>query len=131
MTETLGEVRDSMAMDCWNLVERIVNERKSDVKPFYIVFAAKPDPALNGATLNGNFTAGGIRQTFRLSYERPQLILGQLVWYVNNPMGIFQFVPELSAPYDVPLNPQYMSDRREDQAPSVMEKGEQMNVLLS
>lgn len=127
----LGETRDSMALDCWNLVERIVNERKNDVKPFYIVFVAKPDPHLSGAMVNGQFTSGGIRQSFRLSYDRPQLILGQLVWYVNNPMGIFQFVPELSAPYDVPLSPQYMSNRKEDQAASVMEKGEKMNVLLS
>jgi hypothetical protein len=131
MTQGLGETRDSMALDCWNKAEAIANERKYDVKPFYIVFAAKPDPHLSGAMVNGQFASGGIRQTFKITYDRPKLILGQLVWFVDNPMGIFQFVPELSTPYDVPLIPALMSDRKEDQAPSVMEKGKQMNVLLS
>lgn len=93
MTELLGEVRDSMAVDCWNKAEAIANQRKADVKPFYIVFVAKPDPHLSGVMVNGQFASGGIRQSFRLTNDRPQLILGQLVWYVNNPLGIFQFVP--------------------------------------
>src|ERR1700690_3355493 len=131
MTQRLGETRDSMAMDCWLKAEKIANDRKTDVKPFYIIYCAKPDPHLAGAIVNGLFASGGIRQTFKLSYNRPPEMLGQLVWFVNNPLGIFQFVPELSFPYDVPLNPRYMSDLKEDQAQSVLEKGKKMNVLLS
>ncbi len=129
--QQLGETRDAMAFDCWNKAEAIANERKKDVKPFYIIYAAKPDPHLSGAVVNGQIAAGGIRETYKLSYDRPPSILGQLVWFVNNPMGIFQFVPELSSPYDVPLDPQLLSVRKEDQAPSVMQRGEKMNVLLS
>jgi hypothetical protein len=131
MTQFLGETRDQMALDCWLGAEKIANERKTDVKPFYIIFAAKPDPHLAGSVINGLVAFGGIRQTYKISYQKPPAILGQLVWFVNNPMGIFQLVPELSCPYDVPLDPQYLSDRKEDQATSVMEQGQKMNVLLS
>lgn len=131
MSQTLGETRDAMAMDCWNKAEKIANDRKSDVKPFYIIYAAKSDPALSGANVRGLIASGGIRQTYKLSYDRPPLILGQLVWFVNNPLGIFQFVPELSSPPDIPLDPSVLSDRKEDQFGSVMEKGQKMNVLVS
>lgn len=131
MTQLLGETRDQMALDCWKKAEQIANERKTDVKPFYIIYAAKPDPHIAGSVINGLVAFGGIRQTFKLSYQKPPAMLGQLVWFVNNPMGIFQFVPELSFPYDVPLDPSLMSDRKEDQAASLMEKGEKMNVILS
>lgn len=131
MAQTLGETRDSMALDCWRGAERIADERKNDVKPFYIIYAAKPDPALAGANVRGKKADGGIRQTYKLSYDRPPLILGQLVWYVNNPLGIFEFVPQLSSPYDVPLDPSLLSDRKEDQFSGVMEKGKKLNVLVS
>lgn len=130
MDQTLGETRDTMALDCWNLAEKIAEERK-DAKAYYIIYAAKPDPHLRGASVGGHTAWGGIRQAYRLSYDRPHLILGQLVWYVNHPKGIFQFVPELSSPYDVPLDPSLLSDRKEDQSTRVMEQGKNMNVLVS
>ena len=120
-----------MALDCWNKAEKIANDRKNDVKPFYIIYAAKSDPALIGASVRGQIADGGIRQTYRLSYDRPPIILGQLVWFVNNPLGIFQFVPELSSPPDIPLNPQWLSDRKEEQFSSLMDKGKKLNVLVS
>lgn len=131
MVQELGETRDAMAWDVWHKAEAIANERKKDVKPFYIIYAAKSDPALAGANVRGKVAFGGIRQTFKLSYERPPMILGQLVWYVNNPMGVFEFVPQLSSPPDIPLDPSMLSDRKEDQFSTVMEKGKDMNVLVS
>jgi hypothetical protein len=131
MSQELGETRDALAMDCWRKAEQIASERKNDVKPFYIIYAAKPDPSLSGAKVNGQLALGGIRQAFRLSYDRPPFVLGMLVWFVNNPMGIFQFVPELSSPPDTPLDPSLLSDRKEDQFTGVMEKGKKINVLVS
>jgi hypothetical protein len=131
MVQELGETRDAMAWDVWRKAESIASERKNEVKPFYIIYAAKTDPALAGAIVRGLVASGGIRQTFRLSYERPPMILGQLVWFVNNPMGLFEFVPQLSSPPDIPLDPSMLSDRKEDQFNTVMEKGKDMNVLVS
>lgn len=131
MSQELGETRDAMAWDVWHKAEEIASDRKKDVKPFYIIYAAKTDPALAGANVRGQKAAGGIRQTFKISYCCPQLILGQLVWYVNNPLGQFEFVPQLSSPPDIPLDPSLLSDRKEDQFASVMEKGKDMNVLVS
>jgi hypothetical protein len=131
MVQELGETRDSMALDCWKRAEEIAHARKRDVKPFYIIYAAKPDPALAGANVCGNVASGGIRQTFKLSYVRPPFVLGMLVWYVNNPIGLFEFVPQLSSPPDVPLDPSLLSVRKEDQMESLMEKGKNINVLVS
>ena len=131
MSQELGETRDQMALDCWLQAEKIASERKHDVKPFYIIYAAKPDPALSGANVRGLIASGGIRQSFKLSYDRPPFVLGMLVWYVNNPLGIFEFVPQLSSPPDVPLDPSMLSDRKEDQFSTVMEKGKNINVLVS
>jgi hypothetical protein len=131
MAQEMGETRDSMAQDCWDRAEQIASVRKKDDKPFYIIFSAKPDPGLKGAKVRGLYAAGGIRQTFKLSYDRPPFVLGMLVWYVNNPMGIFQFVPELSSPPDIPLDPSLLSDRKEDQFCNVMEKGKSIKILVS
>ena len=131
MSQELGETRDAMAWDCWHKAEQIASDYKHEVKPFYIVYVAKTDPALAGANVRGQVAFGGIRQCFRLTFERPQLLLGQLVWFVNNPMGIFEFVPQLSCPPDVPLDPSLLSNRKEDRAPRVMAKGKDMNVLVS
>jgi hypothetical protein len=131
MVQELGETRDAMAMATWQKAISIANDHKSEVKPFYIVYAAKVDPALQGAVVNGLFASGGIREAWRLSYVRPPAMLGILVWFVNNALGTFEFLPELSAPPDVPLDPSLLSNRSEDQSIRVMEKGKQMNVLVS
>lgn len=130
MVQELGETRDAMALDVWNKAQKIANDIR-DVKPLYIVFCAKPDPHLRGAVVNGQMANGGIRQSFRVTYRKPQMILGQLVWFVNKSLGIFDFLPELSSPYDIPLDPSMLSDRSEDRSSRVMEKGQQMNVLVS
>lgn len=131
MPQEMGETRDALALDCWRKAESIAHERKNDVKPFYIIYAAKPDPALAGANVRGTIASGGIRQCFRISYDRPPFVLGMLVWFVNNPMGVFEFVPSLSSPPDVPLDPSLLSDRSEDQSTRVMEQGQKRKILVS
>lgn len=130
MSEELGAVREAMAQDCWAKAEQIAHERKNDVKPFYIIYFAKVDPALCGADAWGKHIAGGIRQSFRLSYDRPPFVLGMLVWFVNNPMGVFEFVPELSSPPDIPLDPSLLSTRSEDCSYAVADKAKEMNKII-
>ncbi len=130
MTEELGAVREAMARDCWAMAERIAHDRSKDDKPFYIIYSAKVDPALTGADAWGKRVAGGIRQAFRLSYERPPFVLGMLVWYVNNPRGIFEFVSDLSSPPDIPIDPSLLSTRREDTSYALAEKAEKLNKFV-
>jgi hypothetical protein len=59
------------------------------------------------------------------------VILGILVWYVDNEKGIFEFRPELSAPHDVPLDPKLLSDKASDASASVAEQGEKLKVIVS
>lgn len=120
MVQELGETRDAMAQGCMQLVEEFANKMKSEVKPFYIVFFAKPDAGMNA-----------IRQTVKAYFHRPAKILGILVWYVNNPLGIFDFVPELSSPPDIPLDPSMLSNKSADSFAGVMEKGKGFKVLVS
>ncbi len=128
--QEIGETRDAMAEDCWRLAEKIADERRNDPKPFYIMYSAKVDPALTGADAWGQHVAGGIRQTFRLSYDRPPFVLGMLVWFVNAPLGIFEFVSELSSPPDIPLDPSLLSDRREDCSYALADKAKEMNKVI-
>ncbi len=130
MVQELGETRDAMALATWNKAIELANEHKLD-KPYYIVYAAKTDPNLSGAVINGLVASGGIRQTFKISHDRPQVYLGQLVWYVNHATGEFLFLPELSPPPDIPLDPSLLSTRSEDQLYGVMDTGKKMNVLVS
>ncbi len=130
MSYELGEVREEMAQDCWNLAERIAHERSNDPKPFYIIFSAKVDPNLSGGNLNGLNTSGGIRQSFRLSYDRPPFVLGMLVWFVNNPLGVFAFIPELSSPPDIPLDPSLLSSRSADSFVGLAEKAKTLNEVI-
>ena len=131
MTQQLGETRDALSLQCWELVSAFANNMRKEKRPFYIVYAAKSDPALTGALVNDTVAIGGLRQTVKAYYNRPAALLGILVWYVDNNLGIFDFVPELSSPPDVPINPSMLSDKSEDQFSSVMQKGKDMKVLVS
>lgn len=121
MAQEIGESREQWGKDVWAKAEEMANRLKSDVKPFYIVYAAKQDKAQPGV----------FRQSFRLYRQRPPKIIGLLVWYVDNAQGIFQFVPELSIPPDVPLDPALLSKDSKDSSTALMEVGESMGVLLS
>lgn len=130
MSQELGETRDAMGWAIWNRAQEIAQETK-DVKPFYIIYAAKTDPALQGAVVNGFVARGGIRDAWRLTHHRPPPLLGILVWYVDHKKSLFEFQPDLSSPPDIPLDPLMLSDRPEDQSTRVMEQGQKMNVLVS
>ncbi len=121
MAQEMGESRDAWGMNVWAKAEEMANALKRDVKPFYIVYAAKQDKAEPGV----------YRQAFRMYRQRPPKIIGLLVWYVDNAQGIFQFVPELSIPPDVPIDPTLLSKDEKDMSPALMEVGEKMGILLS
>jgi hypothetical protein len=53
-----------------------------------------------------------------------------LVWYVNNPLGEFRFIPELSSAPDVPLDPSLLSERSEDFSYSMATKAKEMNKFV-
>lgn len=121
MPVEIGEAREKMGRDVWQQAEDHASKLKDDKDPFYIVYAAKQDKK----------SPNIFRQTFKFYRQRPPKIIGLLVWYVDNANGIFQFVPELSVPPDVPLDPSLLSKKSEDQLTGVMEQGEKMNVLLA
>jgi len=121
MVQQLGESREAWGHDVWAQAEAFGNSMKHEVKPFYIVYACKPDTSNRGV----------FRQTFRAYYQRPPAIIGILVWYVNHPTGQFEFVPELSSPPDIPVDERLLSDKACDASERVMQQGKQLNVLVS
>lgn len=118
MAQELGESILAWANDVFKLVEDFASKMKSTVKPFYIVYAAKQDR--NNPQI--------FRQTIKAYHARPPLMFGILVWYVDNAQGILEFVPELSAPPDIPLDPLLLSG---EILPSIQEKGKRLGALLS
>ena len=71
------------------------------------------------------------KQAMKAYYAKPPAMLGILVWYVNHPLGEFKFMPDLSAPPDVPIDPNLLSDKASDASDRVAAQGEKMNVLMS
>lgn len=126
MTQTIGESREAWGSAVWAKAEDFANNMKSEVKPFYIVYASKLDKLATE-----RFGYGVYREAMKAYYQRPPAMIGILVWYVDNAQGIFKFIPELSAPPDVPVDPSLLSEKAEDALPSVMETGEKLGVLLS
>lgn len=120
MTTEIGEAREAWGWDVWNKAQAYANEIK-ERDEFYIVFAAKPDKGYKAT----------FRQAFRFYKQRPPRILGILVWKVDHAKGLFEFVPELSAPPDMPLDPSLLSTRPEDYSASVAESGSKTGVVLS
>ncbi len=121
MSQEIGESRDAWGRDVWQKAEEYASNLKSDKAPFYLVYAAKQDrhrPDL-------------FRQSFRFYRQRPPRLIGILVWFVDHSKGIFRLVPELSLPPDVPLDPALLSQKTADQSASVMQTGEELQVLLS
>jgi hypothetical protein len=119
--QEIGESRDALGLDVWRKAEEIANQMKSDPKPFYIVYAAKSDKS----------DPHKIRQAFRMYRQRPPKLIGILVWYVDNAQGIFDLVPDLSIPPDVPVDESLLSTDRGDFSARVAETGQKMGILLS
>lgn len=126
MSIELGEARERLGMDVLALVEDFVVNMKDEREPFYVVYACKEDRGMSQKLGTPAF-----KQAIRAYKERPPEILGILVWYVDNSRGEVRFVPELSAPYDIPLDPELLSDKASDACGSIMEKGKKLNVILS
>lgn len=126
MAIEIGEVREKWGRDVWNMAEDFASNIKSDVKPFYIVYMCKED---KGATMRNGVPV--FKQTMKAYYGKPPAMLGILVWYVNKRSGEFRFCHELSAPYDIPLDPSLLSDKASDASERVMEQGEKLQALVS
>jgi hypothetical protein len=118
--QTIGESREAWGWDIWRKAEDFAGKVKAD-KPFYVVFAAKGERARPNV----------FRQAFKAYFQRPPKMLGILVWSVDQARGLFELVPELSIPPDVPLDPALLSTDSADQCASIMETGQRMGVILS
>jgi hypothetical protein len=117
----IGEVREELSYECIERVEEYANKHKKFRQPFYIVVCAKTDRLKHGQ----------INATIQHYFERPPAMLGLLVWYADSQKGILDFLPELSFPPDIPLDPSVLSTKSSDFVPSIAEKGEKAKVLLS
>jgi hypothetical protein len=120
MAVELGEVREKWAQDVWNMAEKFANTASAD-RPYYIVFAAKQDRT----------DAHKFHQAMKAYYAKPDPMLGILVWYVDKSEGKFEFMPELSAPFDIPLDPSLLSNKESDSFARIAEQGEKLKVLVS
>ncbi len=126
MAQEIGESREKWGWDVMKMAEDFANNMKKEVRPFYIVYACKEDKGLSNRT--GRFV---FKQAMKAYYDKPPAMLGILVWYVNHPLGEFKFMPELSAPPDIPLDPNLLSDKASDASDRVAEQGAKLNVLVS
>jgi hypothetical protein len=118
--QEIGESREQWGCDVWNKAQDFANQILSD-KPFYVVFAAKSDKARPNV----------FRQAFKAYYSRPPKLIGVLVWFVDKAKGLFDLVPELSIPPDVPLDPELLSKSSKDASTRIMEVGQELGVVLS
>ncbi len=120
MGAEIGEARDAWGWDVWKKAEYFAGKILSD-EPFYVVFAAKQDKNRKNT----------FRQGFKAYYARPPQMLGILVWYVDKAKGVFELVPQLSTPPDVPLDPSLLSKDSKDQSARISEVGQELGVVLS
>ena len=126
MAQEIGESREAWGQDVMKMAEDFANNLKADVNPFYIVYCCKEDKGMSQTLGKPAF-----KQSMRAYRERPPAIFGILVWYVNHRKGEFRFVPELSAPFDVPLDERLLSDKASDASERVASQGEKLRALVS
>lgn len=126
MAQEIGESRETWGRDVMKMAEDYANAMKKEVKPFYIVYACKEDKP---ASVKMGRTV--FKQAMKAYYGKPPAMLGILVWYVNHGTGEFRFLPELSAPHDVPLDPKLLSDEASDASDRVAAQGEKLKALVS
>lgn len=126
MAQEIGESRETWGRDVVKMVEEFAHKMKSEDRPFYIVYACKEDKGMSNKIGRHVF-----KQAIKAYYAKPPALLGILVWYVNHLTGEFRFVPELSAPPDVPIDPSLLSDKASDASDRVAAQGEKLKVLVS
>lgn len=117
----MGEMRSAMAQGCVDYVHDFVHNMRHIKEPFYVVYHAAVDH------LNPN----RINQTVKAYHAKPPAVLGILVWYVDNSLGICDFRPDLSAPPDVPVHPSFLSEDPKDLIVGVAERGKQTKLGYS
>lgn len=125
MSVEIGEAREAWGRDVWVKAEDIASNTAASERPFYIVYACKEDKATSEKLGRAAF-----KQAFKMYKEKPPAILGILVWRVDE-LGDLHFVPESSAPFDVPLDERLLSDKASDASDRVAAKGASLNVLVS
>ena len=121
MAQEMGESREAWGKDVMKMAEDFASRMIKEDKPYYIVYACKQDQSNHKV----------FRQTIKAYFQRPPAMLGILVWFVNNGTGEFRFMPELSAPPDIPIDPGLLSDKASDASTRVMEQGEKLKALNS
>lgn len=126
MSQEIGETREKLGRDIWQMAEDFATKSKDDGRPYYIVYACKEDKA--ASVKMGRLV---LRQTMKAYYQKPPAILGILVWYVDKKIGEFRFEPELSAPPDVPIDPNMLSTDKDDTSERVALQGEKLGALVS
>ena len=126
MAQEIGESREAWGWNVWRMAEDFANNMKSESRPFYIVYACKEDRGMSNKLGKSAF-----KQAIKAYYDKPPVMLGILVWYVNHATGEFKFVPELSAPPDVPLDPSLLSDKASDVSERVATQGEKLKAIVS
>lgn len=125
MSQTIGESREAWGIDVCEKAADIANNCKASDRPFYIVYCCKEDKPQSEKIGKAVF-----KQSFNMYKEKPPAILGILVWYVDI-NGELLFQPDLSAPYDVPLDERLLSDKSSDVSERVASQGEKLKVLVS
>lgn len=126
MAQEMGESREAWGQDVMKMAEDFANHMRSETNPFYIVYCCKEDKGMSNKLGRPAF-----KQSMTAYRDKPPAILGILVWYVNHPKGEFRFIPELSAPFDVPLDSNLLSDKAYDASERVAAQGEKLRALVS
>ena len=126
MTQNIGDSRETWGLDVMKMAEDFANNMNQERRPFYIVYACKEDKGMSNKLGRPAF-----KQAIKAYYDKPPVMLGILVWYVNHVSGEFRFCPELSAPHDVPIDPSLLSDKASDASERVMAQGEKLKVIVS
>lgn len=124
--QEIGESREAWGWDVVRMAEDFANNMKQESRPFYIVYACKEDRGLSNQLGRSAF-----KQAMKAYFHKPPAMLGILVWYVDHRKGEFRFIPELSAPPDVPLDPNLLSDKASDASERVCAQGEKLNAIVS
>jgi hypothetical protein len=125
MAQEIGESREAWGRDVMTLVEDFASKVTS-TDPFYIVYACKEDKGLSN-----KFGKAVFKQFIKAYSQKPPPLIGILVWFVDKAKGEFAFMPELSAPPDIPLDPKLLSDVESDMSARVAAQGEKLKVLVS
>src|SRR5208282_2020615 len=117
--QEIGESREAWGRDVMKMAEDFANNMQHEREPFYIVYACKEDKGLSNRSGKAVF-----KQAMKAYKGKPPAMLGILVWYVDHVKGECKFMPELSAPPDVPLDPNLLSEQASDASERVAGQGE-------